>query len=587
MLNQIIDSIYNNYGDTLEDVILDNYVPADGTYIIVKPDENNDLKEFYRTDILFDKKAKDVDRSIEYFKLICKMDYNSKLVDMNKPIDPKKIIQSNSYLSFFVKKESFKNDEKTGKPKLNQERIDAYYEVLKNPLNKYSKKKAAEIYKEVEKDIGEVDLEKLLKVKEWVDKNIFDLDVDLKQKNYLKIFFLFNEDDFEREGKRYLVPNIYNNNDYNLNTEKEIVGLPNDNMGLNSKKPYLENKTRSIKFPYLINQEQVLKQKKVFDYLFNLVSKRKVNIYLNDSYIKAFSDGEILEDEFQGFYVRLQKGKEAEIHDFDVISEYSPYLKNKFNFQNILGEESEILYKGKKDNDNWKYEVIKKKKDLQGLLNIIFFNRLLITNYFSEEVPFKELNLKRALLMSRDQLFNWFHKGDSSYVWQALNKASRLCLKNSLENGYFTKAINQFNLIYSLKEYFEGGEGKMVDILMEIRKDLKEKVLEDKEAYIENDREYFYAVGQLTSYLLGKSKGKNKPLSLANPIVNAKNDSILKKKLFELYMKYNYDLDLDLDARFKRLYTMVLGYEVDGDIQGDFITAGYLSKKIIFEKKES
>ncbi|WP_238480466.1 type I-B CRISPR-associated protein Cas8b/Csh1 [Clostridium chrysemydis] len=587
MLNQIIDSIYKNYGNTLEDVILDNYVPTDGTYIIVKPDKNNDLKEFYRTDILFDKNKKDVDRSIEYFKLICKMDYNSRLVDMNKPIDPKKIIQSNNYLSFFVKKESFKNDDKTGKSKLNEERIDAYYEVLKNPFNKYSKKKAAEIYKEVEKDIGEVDLEKLLKIKEWINNNIFDLDLNLKQKNYLKVFFLVDEEDFRREGKRYLAPNIYNNNDYNLKTKKGIVGLPNDNMGLNSKKPYLENKTRCVTTPYLINQSKVLKQKKVFDYLFNLASKRKFNIYLNDFEIKALSDGEILADEFQGFYIRLKKGKEAEIHDFDVISEYSPYLKKKFNFQNILDIESEILYKGKKDKDKWKYEVIKKKKELQELINIIFFNRLLITNYFTEDVPIKEVNLKRALLMSRNQLFNWFHKGDSTCVWQSLNKAMRLCLKNSLGNRYFYKAINQFNLIYSLKEYFEGGEEKMADILMGIRTELKEKILEDKEDYIKNDREYFYAVGQLTSYLLGKSKGKNKPLSLANPIINAKSDLILKKKIFQLYMKYNYDLDLDLDARFKRLYTMVCGYEVEGDIKGDFITAGYLSKKIIYEKKES
>lgn len=127
----------------------------------------------------------------------------------------------------------------------------------------------------------------------------------------------------------------------------------------------------------------------------------------------------------------------------------------------------------------------------------------------------------------------------------------------------------------------------MADILFKTRESLKEKVLENKEDYIESDKEYFYAVGQLTSYLLGKSKGKNKPLSLANPIINAKNDKTIKENLFRLYKKYNYDLDLKKDIRFKKLYSMVLGYEVEGKIQGDLITAGYLSGNIIFEKKES
>ncbi|MCS4473106.1 hypothetical protein JQ038_17150 [Clostridium botulinum] len=46
---------------------------------------------------------------------------------MNKPIDSNKIIHSNNYLSFFVKKESVVNG------KLNEKIIDDYYEILKNP----------------------------------------------------------------------------------------------------------------------------------------------------------------------------------------------------------------------------------------------------------------------------------------------------------------------------------------------------------------------------------------------------------------------------------------------------------------------
>ena len=41
---------------------------------------------------------------------------------MDKPVDPKKVIHSNNYLSFWVKQESL------GNGKLNQEAIDRYFE---------------------------------------------------------------------------------------------------------------------------------------------------------------------------------------------------------------------------------------------------------------------------------------------------------------------------------------------------------------------------------------------------------------------------------------------------------------------------
>ena len=137
-----------------------------------------------------------------------------------------------------------------------------------------------------------------------------------------------------------------------------------------------------------------------------------------------------------------------------MISSYSPKLKKKFEFKNILDASREILFKNRKKGDTWEYETITKKKNMQSLINIIFFNRFLVTNYFSEDISIKETDIKRALLISREQLFKWLHKGDESNVWSVLNKASRLTLKNSLNNGYFTKAINQPNLISSLKEVF-------------------------------------------------------------------------------------------------------------------------------------
>ena len=574
MLKQIIDIIKENHIDTFEQAILDQYVPTDGTYIIVEEDENGNLHETCREDIIMDTKLKTIDRTINNFDLICELDYNSKLIDMNKPIDSKKIIHSNNYLSFFVKKETLVS-------KLTEEIIDNYYNTLENPLLKYTKKKAKELYLE----LGKVDKEKLTKIKNWIKENIFNLSIDISKKNYLKIFFLYSKDDFYTEGKRYLMPNIYNNNDFNIKSEDLIMGLPNNNMGLNAKKPYLENKTRKTKIPYLIDLEEALLQKKLFDYFLNLASIGKYNLYIGKE-IFALKDGEILNEKFNGIYVRLKKGKEAEIQNVDIISDFNPKLNKKFEFKNVLNADYEILYKNKKE-DVEEYGIKGKIEELQSLVDIILFNRSLIRNYFSEEISIKDIKLKRALLMSRDKLSEWFYKGNSNNVWNVLNKAIDLVIRDSLEKGYYPKAMNQFNLKYSLKEYLKREEENMADVILNIKDTLRNKVFSKDENKIDSDKEYFFAVGQLTSFLLSKSKGKNKPLSLANPIINAKNDEIIKTKLRQLFVKYNYDMDQDKDLRFKNLYSMIIGYEVEDKINTDLIIAGYLNSNLIYEKKEN
>ena len=109
MLRDAINTFKDIYDKKGEDFITDSYVPADGDYIIIVP-EDNTFTELDSIKIKQDKKkTKEVDRSSNYFKFICNADYLSKLIDMNKPIDSNKIIHSNNYLSFFVKKDNVNN----------------------------------------------------------------------------------------------------------------------------------------------------------------------------------------------------------------------------------------------------------------------------------------------------------------------------------------------------------------------------------------------------------------------------------------------------------------------------------------------
>ncbi len=574
MLKECLESFKSELNEKGDKLILDNYVPADGTYIIVAPkDDFYEVKEVIN--IKLDKKTKTIDKSSNYFSKLCTYDYNSKLVDMNKPIDGKKIIHSNNYLSFFVKKESFSNG------KLTNEIINGYYDILLNPYIKYpkSKAKAHDVYKSLEAEIGIVDKILVEKIKSWIKENIFEIGNQYTGKDYLKVFFECDEEDYIREGKRYFVPNIYNSNDFNIKISGEIFGLPNDNMGMNSKKPYLENKTRKVKAPYLINSEEVMLQKKFFDYLLNEVTLGKINIYLDENGIIALKSGDMPKRDFEGLFIRIKKGKEVEILSYDVITNYKPNLPKKFNFKNVLGDELD-------DKSFELYGTCGNRKRMQEVIDNVYFSKYLINNYFTDagDISINNEVLKSNLLISRDGIFNWLYKGNKNGIDKLLSKVSLNLVKGSIERGYFKKAKDQFNLRWSFQNYFNGGVD-MAEIVYEMQNKLRLKINAENTGKFENDDEYYFAVGQLANYFLSLSKGRSKPQSLLNPFMNAKNNGIIKEKLRALYLKYNYTIE-QYAKRFNNLYGMIVSYEPEGKVNQDMILAGYLRSNLVYEKDE-
>lgn len=77
------------------------------------------------------------------------------------------------------------------------------------------------------------------------------------------------------------------------------------------KSHYLENKSRKYSVPYFIDSEEVLLQRKFFDYLMNLASVGKVNVYIDDNKIQGNLNGEFLTEDFTGMFLRLKKGKRS------------------------------------------------------------------------------------------------------------------------------------------------------------------------------------------------------------------------------------------------------------------------------------
>lgn len=235
MNKDLIDIFNVQYNAKGEKLITDNYTLADGTYIMVNTDGN--IK--YQKE--FDKKVSQI---IEFEEFITR-DYLSKYLESNKSIEKSKLIHSNNYMSFFIKKETLNLEEFAKKKKKANikefilECIDDYFNVLENPKNKYSKKKEAlKLYKEIEEQLGLSNVEKVNYCRNWIKENIFQIGENLKDyKGYLKIFFDFPIEEYEKESNRYIIPNIYNSNDYNTEFNGEILGLPNNKMYLNPLSP--------------------------------------------------------------------------------------------------------------------------------------------------------------------------------------------------------------------------------------------------------------------------------------------------------------------------------------------------------------
>ena len=356
---EIFRKLYEREGEKL---IINKHIPKDGTYILVDIKSGKILKKL---DIFYNKKTKEIEgflnQNYEYFRAY---DYYSNLVDMNKPMDSKKIIHSNQIYSFFVKKDSIREK------KLNKTIIEGYKKNILNPEEKYNSKEGKELYRNVAKDLVEIDNSLAEDIFLWLEDNVNENLLEDNKKDYLKIFFVIENLDktlelFKNEHKRYIIPNIYNSNDYNKKVEENIYGLSNNNMGLNSKKMYLENKTRKISTPYLVDTKEILLQYAFYNYLLSEAKLGNNFIYFTNNKIEARTYNDSVPTDAE-YLLNISYGKDVEIKNFNIIS-----IEND---KEIVVNFKEFLSKRE---DDIEYGNLKGVKLLNNIKKIFFFNFLL------------------------------------------------------------------------------------------------------------------------------------------------------------------------------------------------------------------
>lgn len=565
MLRECIETFNKVYKEKGEKLITDSYELEIGDYFIVKRDEN----------VEHIKIGKNIDKtSVEKYDYLAERDYYSKLLDMNKPIDAKKQIHSNNYLSFFIKNNIL--DEK--KDSL-EEVINKYYEILKNPLLKYNKGEKKRVYEDLEKLLGKPDEQKIEENFKWIKNNLYSLKEKTKDsKNYIKIFFDEDLEEYKRESKRYVIPNIYNNTDYNVKIDEKTYGLPNNNLNLNTKKPYLENKTRKKNYtvPYLLNEEEVFEQKKFFDYLQNLANSKIRNVYITNKKIIPLKNNEVLNEDISGYFLRIRKDKsEAAIERFDVIPKYEKELFPTIKITDCLNEDK---------NSKLEYgDVINTKEKLVGILNNFLFKGKLFGIVYEniKDMRIIDSRTKYTANLYKDVFYKLVAKGEMENFLKVHKKIFLEFIKYSLSTqNYRTEASDLYNLMDSI----EGG--KTLEKHQEIRNKIR-NIFNAREGIIENDDEYFFIIGQIIRFLLSKSKETRGTHKNINKILDIRNITILKKEIMKLFKKYNYDIDKN-SKKFNMLYEMVLGYVPEksniSNINCERLLGGYLSFPLIYEK---
>lgn len=567
-----------------EQFLIDNYMPKDGFYIIVS-DQEGQFQIDETIEIRYDKKQDILmGQSNPRIHDIRFWDYHSVVLDTQKVIRDK-AIHSNNYLTFFMKAENLTNN------RVPVSSINEYFDRLSDPYIKHSNKKSRAIYQDIESRLQTIDIELLERIRLWVIENLSNfsmMDINFQNGDYFKIFFKYSRELYMQESIRYLVPNIYNSNEYNLSIEDRILGLPNNNMGMNSKKPYLENKSRGLIYPYLLDSEEVMLQKKMFDYLSSLAAIGKNNIYIDLDNIKiiALKNGEHLDSDFSGIFLRIMKAKETAIIDMDSVNHYRYQLPSTFVLQNIVQVD---LHDTKVDLLKYYDRPIEKLSGMQEIINEILFNKYLVSNYSTdpENLPNNMDDVLRYnLLICRNQLSNWFYKGESAGIGMLLKKVSINLVLSSISNGYYNKACHQFNLGCTLSDYFSEGDRYMENIVKDdIVQKLRIKINASVTDSISDDMEYYFAIGQVVNYFISLNKGSKKTHNLANPFFLAANDGIIKNKLKNMFVRYNYAISTK-SKRFNNLYGMIEKYIPTGKVDQDMMIAGYLSNSLIYEKEE-
>lgn len=562
MIYDILEVFRKEYEAKGDKLILDNYVLKDGLYVRVN--ENRNLEYFIFTN---DKKQenkdncfKDLDGNIQkneyaWFK---ERDYYSGYLNSNKSFYDKKIHNVN-YLSFFVKIESF--DESSDK-QLNLLSIKGQYLSLLN-YKKFTKPKEKEILKNYKEYLALCTRKKdIAKKYRFIENNIHAITKMAKDNgvvNYVKIFFDTTIEKYKKESEIYYAIKIFNDIDYSKKIDDSVYGLSDSNMGLNSKKPFLELMTRKIRSPFMVLDSDALLAKKFFDWLKLQDGKEKFPLGNQFFIHRDFKEKDVVQD-FDYLPLKIEKLKEPIM------------IKNYLNITDKSDFEISELWQ------------------LENIVDEIFYDKQLKYNYFNDDIKVSQYiskNLQTLIFETKYAMLNYFKKYDAREFYQVIKKYGTAFvieyLRQRDEKKYYfakLKAKESLNLKLSLLQH----KGEKVMDIRAMQKKMIEKLESSDYDGLESD-EFFYLSGQVIKYLLSKSKSGKKDADMLEAFLRAKSVKKLKDEIRFTFFKYKHEIGLN-QTKFNNALSIITAYDKEESIDSDSLLVGILSQNLFYMKKE-
>jgi len=563
MIYDVLEVFRKEYEAKGDKLILDNYQLKDGLYVRVNDDGNLDYFIKSSRKIKIDGKSqtehdfKDANgniqqKTLEWFK---ERDYYSNVIDTSKSYDaPKKTIHNNNYLTLFMKIEEFLNVEFTHiEDKL-------FKKVLSfKSFDSKNEKKILQNYCHIIKSLSrKKDVARKLKILKQKFDSIQIVAKEYPLKEYIRIFFDKDIDVYKSENSIYLALKIYNDNKYSIEADSVVYGLSNFNMGLNSKKPYLEHKTKKLTSPIMITSEFALETKIFFDWLG--LQKYKTDLLAN-MFLNRYSDN----------------GKPV-INDFDYIPLKIEKLQESITVKNYLH------IKDKSDFE------ISELWQLENTVDETFYNKQLKFNYFNDDLKVSQYvskNLQTLILQTKYAMVNYFRKYHEREFYQVVTKYGTNFVLEHLrqrdEKKYYfaeLKAKESLNLKFSLLQH----KGEKVMDIRAMQNKMIEKLESSNYDGLESD-EFFYLSGQVIKYLLSKSKSGKKDADMLEPFLRAKSVKKLKDEIKFTFFKYKHEIGLN-QTKFNNALAIITAYDKEESIDSDSLLVGILSQNIFYMKKE-
>ncbi|MBW2164601.1 MAG: hypothetical protein JRG74_00430 [Deltaproteobacteria bacterium] len=561
MIYDILDVFKKQYEEKDDKLILDNYLLKDGLYVKIKRDESleyfifkNSKNEKVKEYCLKDLNGNINSTMYQWFK---ERDYYSVYLNSNKAFGDKKIHNVN-YLSLFVKLESFTNTDP--KKQLANGAIKKQFEDLKT-FKKFKKKEEKEILKVFKDKIDSQDRLNDIEKKYYLIKNNLDTIIETAKNNnvtnYIKIFFDEDIGKYKNESEFYYAIKIFNDIKYSKKIDKEIWGLSNANMGLNSKKQFLESKTKNNPVPFFITDKNALMLKRFFDWL----------------KFQSYEDNYPLEKNI--FIKKHSKNGEAIIDDFDFIPNEDERLSKSIYYKNYL-----IARDGKRIIEDNTIDLL---WELEEKVDEIFYNNQLKNNYFNEVWNKLDKSFQNLIYITRAGVVNYFKKHDDRAFYQIIKKYGTDFILEHIRHDRMLRAKLSLNLKFSLSAH--KGE-----VIMDIQA-MQEKIIKKLESSnYENLKpdEFFYLSGQVAKYLIGQSKAHEKTVELLEPFLRSNNAQKIKKAIEFTYFKYKYKISLNY-VKFNNALTLVMAFKGEDklSINMDAFLVGALSNNIFYIKKEA